>query len=77
MATIESVWIGIGYLALFGIGTIIGMGLLSCIVALPLQLLARRLTLQYNCLLVLVGAWSVFLGGSVIYENSSAVILGL
>ncbi len=77
LATIESVWIGIGYLALFGIGTIIGMGLLSWIVALPLQLLARRLALQYNCLLLLVGAWSVFLGGSVLYENSSAVILGL
>ena len=77
LSTVDSVWIGMGHLAFFGIGTIIGMAVLSCVIALPLQLLAKRFAFYCNCGLMLVGAWSVFLGGLIIYESSSEVILGL
>ena len=77
LATIDSVWTGVAYLVIFSIGSIVGMALLSSIIALPLQLLAKRLTLQYKCLLVLVGAWSAALGALVVYENTSATIFGL
>ncbi len=77
VATIDSVWVGMGYLAIFAAGTIAGMGLLSCIIALPLRLLAGRLTAYYTAVLVLVGLWSIGLGGVVIYENSAIVAQAL
>ena len=77
LATIDSVWAGMGYLAIFAAGTIVGMGLLSCVIALPLRLLAGRLTAYYTAVLVLVGLWSIGLGGVVIYENSTAIALAL
>ena len=77
LATIDSVWTGLGYLAVFAIGTIVGMGLLSCIIALPLRLLAGRMTAYYNAVLVLVGLWSIVLGGLVVYDNAHVAALAL
>src|SRR6202011_1279512 len=34
--------VGLGYVALFGIGSMIGMGVLSTLIAVPLALSARR-----------------------------------
>jgi hypothetical protein len=73
LTTIDSLWIGMGYIALFGLGTVAGMGLLSCLLALPLRLLASRLSLHYSCALALLGLWSIGLGGVLLYENARAV----
>ena len=75
LSTLDSLWIGMGYIALFGLGTVAGMGLLSCLLALPLRLLASRLSLHYSCALALLGLWSVGLGGVLLYENARAVFL--
>jgi len=73
LSTIDSLWTGMAYIALFGLGTIAGMGLLSCLLAMPLRLLAGRLSLHYSCALALLGLWSIGLGGVLLYENASAV----
>lgn len=77
LATIDSVWTGLGYLTIFAVGTIVGMGLLSCVIALPLRLLAGRMTAYYNALLVMVGIWSIVVGGLVVHENAGTVALAL
>ena len=40
----SSVAVGLGYVALFGIGSMFGMGALSAVIAVPLALSARWLT---------------------------------
>ncbi len=73
LSAIDSLWIGMGYIALFGLGTVAGMGLLSCLLAVPLRLLASRLSLHYSCALALLGLWSFGLGVILLYENARAV----
>ena len=48
--------VGLGYVALFGIGSMIGMGALSTVIAVPLAFSARWLTLANRGLQGAVGA---------------------
>lgn len=60
--------LGIGYIALFGLGSIAGMALLSAAVAVPLRLSSRHLTGMHRAMTGLVGAGSCVLGGVMIVE---------
>ena len=44
LTQIQSVWLGFFYLALFGIGSTLGMLLMSGLIGLPFALSGRRLT---------------------------------
>lgn len=68
LSTIQSAWQGILYIALFGIGSIAGMALLSVIIALPLRFTASRVAWFYNGLSGTIGVLTVLLGGSVIWN---------
>lgn len=68
LGTIESPWLGITYIALFGIGSIGGMALLSLVIGLPLRLTAHKLGTVYNGLTVAIGALTVILGGSIVWQ---------
>lgn len=57
-----SVPLGLGYIALFGLGSIAGMAVLSVVIALPLRLSARRLTRLHQLMQVSVGLFSCALG---------------
>src|SRR6478609_3138283 len=46
---------GLGYIALFGVGSMIGMGLLSTVIAVPIAISARWLTLANHSLQGVVG----------------------
>ncbi|MEM7172121.1 MAG: urease accessory protein [Pseudomonadota bacterium] len=63
LGTVQSFWLGLLYLALFGLGSMLGMAVLSCALAWPLQLMARQLTWAYNTLSALLGLVTVGLGG--------------
>ena len=54
--------LGLGYIALFGLGSIGGMALLSVIVALPLRASARRLLAVHHALQSAVSLASIGLG---------------
>ncbi|MCA1396633.1 urease accessory protein [Bradyrhizobium sp. BRP56] len=62
--------IGLGYVALFGIGSMIGMGVLSSVIAVPLAASARWLTWANRGLQMAVGAVTIAIGVHAIIENA-------
>jgi len=66
---IKSPWLGLVYVLLFGLGSIIGMGVLSTIVAVPMRLSAQRLTRWHRVLNITVALFSIGLGVRVIGQQ--------
>jgi ABC-type nickel/cobalt efflux system permease component RcnA len=62
--------IGLGYVALFGVGSMIGMGVLSSVIAVPLAASARWLTWANRGLQMAVGAVTIAIGVHSIIENA-------
>lgn len=60
--------VGLGYVALFGIGSMIGMGALSTLIAVPLAATARWLTFANQGLQAAVGAVTIAIGIRTIVE---------
>ena len=63
--------IGLGYVALFGIGSMIGMGILSSLIAVPLAVSARWLTSANRSLQGGVGIVTIAIGVMTIVENTT------
>ncbi len=61
LQTLSSPWLGLVYIAIFGFGSIVGMGIFSFVIAIPLRA-ARHLTWLYNGLQGAVGAGTIALG---------------
>jgi high-affinity nickel permease len=61
--------VGLGYVALFGIGSMIGMAVLSTVIAVPLAVSARWLTWANHGLQGAVGAVTVAIGVTTIVET--------
>jgi hypothetical protein len=64
--------VGFGYVALFGIGSMVGMGALSTVIAVPLAVSARWLTWANSGLKGAVGAVTIAIGASTIYTTAFA-----
>lgn len=62
VATVGRPALGILYVALFGLGSIFGMGLLSLVVAVPLRACARHATPLLGGLQLIVGVGTMLLG---------------
>jgi len=60
--------VGLGYVALFGVGSMIGMGALSTLIAVPLAVTARWLTFANHGLQAAVGAVTIAIGIRTIVE---------
>ncbi len=75
-SVIRSPTLGLAYVALFGVGSIIGMGLLSAVIALPLAYSARFLTWANHALQVVIGLATIGLGGFAIYGAGLIRLLG-
>jgi hypothetical protein len=63
---------GLGYIALFGVGSMIGMGALSTVIAIPLAVSARWLTWANRGLQGAVGFATVAIGIMTVYETAFA-----
>ena len=63
----ESAW-AIGYLAVFGAGTIVGMVLITSLLAVPVTLAARRFELANRYLSVASGLLSLIIGLALAYD---------
>lgn len=68
LSTIQSPWMGIAYMLLFGLGSVVGMGILSCAIALPLRFTAHRLTWAWRGLTAVIGAATLVLGASIAWR---------
>ena len=66
LETIDSPWTGMAYMALFGLGSMVGMALLSVVIALPLRRSANGLTWFHNGLQAVIGGGTVVLGVGVV-----------
>ncbi len=62
--------VGLGYVALFGIGSMIGMGALSTLIAVPLAVTARWFTFANHGLQSAVGVVTVAIGVMTIVETA-------
>ncbi len=67
---LPTLWWGLTYIALFGLGSIVGMALMSCVVALPIRWLAHHMTWAYNGLTAAVGVATVVLGCWILWETA-------
>jgi ABC-type nickel/cobalt efflux system permease component RcnA len=61
-ATLDSPWTGVLYVFCFGAGSILGMAVLSTVIAWPLTRLASRVTWMHRALQVAAGAFSIGVG---------------
>tara|TARA_Y100001970_G_scaffold165119_1_gene201756 strand:+ start:25972 stop:26691 length:720 start_codon:yes stop_codon:yes gene_type:complete len=68
----ESIWTGLVYIGLFGLGAMTGMALLTVVIAVPLRSLMKRLSWGYNYMIFTLGIISVGIGFWVLSEASSA-----
>jgi len=66
--SVSSIAQGVLYIALFGIGSILGMALLAAVISLPLRYSPGGLTWTHNGLKAAVGIVTIGLGGKLIYE---------
>jgi hypothetical protein len=63
---------GLGYIALFGVGSMVGMGALSALIAVPLAISARWLTWANGGLQGAVGLITIAIGVTTIVETAFA-----
>jgi len=66
VSTLSSRWLGLAYILLFGLGSILGMAILSAVIAVPLRGTARLLTRAYIAVEVLTGLSTVAIGAWVL-----------
>ena len=72
LSTIHSLWQGMLYIALFGLGSIVGMAVLSVIIALPLRFTVDRVAWFYKGLTATIGVLTLVLGASIIWQRGFA-----
>jgi ABC-type nickel/cobalt efflux system permease component RcnA len=68
LASIESLWAGIGYILLFGVGSVLSMGIITILMSFPLVFSAKRLPDLNRSIQLGVGAISVVFGGFLMYQ---------
>lgn len=68
LQTVQSPLLGLLYIAMFGIGSMLGMALLSIIIAIPLRYSARGMTWLHNGLQAVIGMVTVGVGALLVYR---------
>lgn len=67
MESVDSLWMGFTYILLFGIGSMLGMAILSFVIAIPLRASSTGLTWMHNSLQTVIGVLTFSLGISIVY----------
>ena len=68
LATVKSFWIGITYIFSFGLGSIMGMMLISSIISLPFLLISNKFQTTQKLLSISSGFISAVIGLTIIYN---------
>ncbi len=73
LQSVHSPLTGMLYIALFGVGSIAGMAVLSAIIAIPLRSSASGLTWLHNGLQAVIGTSTLVLGSVMVYDIGSVI----
>ena len=68
LQTVDSLGSGLLYIVLFGVGSMVGMALLSTAMVVPLRYAAKTMTWAYSGLTAVLGCFSIGLGAFTIYS---------
>ena len=68
--TVSSPLIGMGYVVLFGVGSVLGMAALSALIAIPLSYSSKMLTWANRGIQGAVGVWTLALGTYIVYHST-------
>ena len=68
LASIESPIAGLAYILLFGLGSVLSMGIMTVIIGLPFVISAGRLPNLNRTIQFLVGSLSILFGGFLMYQ---------
>jgi len=74
LGSVQSVWQGLAYLVLFGIGSAVGMAALAVVISLPLSWSARSLTWAHNGLTAMLGVFTVTLGALLLQQSTQGLL---
>jgi ABC-type nickel/cobalt efflux system permease component RcnA len=77
LGSVSSVWEGFAYIAVFGLGSVIGMTALAVVINLPLRWSARSLTWAHNGLTAVLGIFTLGLGMLILHQTSQALLQGV
>lgn len=75
-STSSSPWWGLAYILAFGVGTTIGMGLFSAIIAAPITLTAKSLTFANHTLQLAIGFITCGIGTRILLEHGPSLFAG-
>ena len=71
---IDALWVGVGYLVLFGVGTVASMAIITIILGVPFTLTANAQRWQ-RVIASVAGAASILLGGALMVEIATGATL--
>lgn len=74
LGSAPSLWSGLFYVLLFGLGTLVGMASLSFVIAFPLRFSALRFEKFYGRLQQMMAVFSICLGTLIIYQQSNSLL---
>jgi ABC-type nickel/cobalt efflux system permease component RcnA len=74
LGSVQSIWQGLAYLVLFGIGSAVGMTALAVVISLPLRWSARSLTWAHNGLTGILGVFTVTLGAILLQQSTQGLL---
>jgi ABC-type nickel/cobalt efflux system permease component RcnA len=73
-SSITDPWAGIAYVLLFGLGSVVGMALLSAVIAVPLTWTAGSLTVANRAIQATIGLVTMSVGAHVMIETAGSVL---
>ena len=73
LQTVNSISSGILYIVLFGLGSMIGMAVLSAVMVAPMRYAAKSMTWAYSGLTVVLGCFSIGLGAYTVYHSFQVI----
>ncbi len=73
-ASFTSAPLGLLYIAVFGVGSIVGMAALSAVIAVPMRYSAGMMNWSRHALQATIGGATVVLGAVMVYEFGGAVL---
>ncbi len=73
-SSIASPLIGLIYIALFGLGSILGMAILSAVIAVPLSASAKYMTWANRSLQIAIGCLTIIVGSIVIHKAGASAL---
>jgi cytochrome c biogenesis protein CcdA len=72
VSQMKSVGTGLATIALFGLGSMVGMAAVSGLIAIPLAGTARRLTFANHALQLVIGVATIAMGAATVYARVAA-----